>query len=199
MLTVYLLRHGETAYNADGNRYCGLTDIGLTERGVEQAKRAASFLKDTPIEAVYASPLQRAFTTAFLAIEGKIQIQKEERLKELDFGNWEGKTREEFVREDPELWNAWEKAPETARAGGTGNTGSEIVERVDAFFLEMLQTHRDRSIMVVAHNTVNRLYLAYKLGMPLRNYRRIVQENSAITLFELDNQGILSLHQLNTR
>src|SRR5690606_14389755 len=117
MLTVYLLRHGETAYNADGNRYCGLTDIGLTERGVEQAKRVAFFLKDTPIEAVYASPLQRAFTTAALAIEGKIQIQKEERLKELDFGNWEGKTREEFVREDPELWNAWEKAPETARAG----------------------------------------------------------------------------------
>ena len=39
MITICLLRHGETAYNADGNKYCGRTDIELTEKGLQQANR----------------------------------------------------------------------------------------------------------------------------------------------------------------
>ena len=47
------------------------------------------------------------------------------------------------------------------------------------------------------HNGTNRLYMAYKLGMPLSNYRRLFQENSAITLFELDDNGQFTLKKLN--
>jgi len=197
MLTVYLLRHGETAYNADGNRYCGLTDIGLTEKGVKQAHTIAQSLSSISFDAVYSSPLQRAYTTAALACRGKNEVVKDVRLTELDFGNWEGKTREEFVTEHPDVWQQWASDPENSRAGGTGNTAQEIVERVDAFFLEAINRHVKGTILVVAHNTVNRFYLAYKLGMPLRNYRRIVQENSAITLIHFDDLGMLSLQRLN--
>jgi len=197
MLTVYLLRHGETAYNADGNRYCGTTDIGLTEKGLRQAGAIAQSINKIQFDAVYASPLQRAYHTAKLASDNKYTVIKDERLLELDFGHWEGKTRAEFVAENPLLWEQWDTAPERYRAGGNGNTATEIVERVDNFLMEMLSKHIEGTILVVAHNTVNRLYLAYKLGMPLRNYRRIVQENSAITSFSLNNQGELMLHQLN--
>lgn len=197
MLTVYLLRHGETAYNADGNRYCGTTDIGLTDKGLRQAEMIAQSINNIQFDAVYASPLQRAYHTATLASNNKQEVVKDERLLELDFGQWEGKTRAEFVAENPLLWEQWDNAPEKYRAGGTGNTATEIVERVDCFFLEMLNKHTHGIILVVAHNTVNRLYLAYKLGMPLRNYRRLIQENSAITSFSLSNQGELALHQLN--
>ncbi|RYG42859.1 MAG: histidine phosphatase family protein, partial [Chitinophagaceae bacterium] len=55
------------------------------------------------------------------------------------------------------------------------------------------------TILVAAHNGVNRLYMAYKLGMPLRNYRQLVQHNSAITLFTLDEAGVLTLEYLNTK
>ena len=75
----------------------------------------------------------------------------------------------------------------------------EVVQRVDDFFNEMIRRHPSGTILVAAHNGVNRLYLAYKLGMPLRNYRRIVQENSAITLFTLDEGGELVLKMLNAR
>lgn len=197
MLTVYLLRHGETAYNADGNRYCGVTDIGLTEAGLKQAHTIAESLSPISFDAVYASPLQRAYITATYACKRKSNVIPDERLLELDFGNWEGKTREEFVAENPSLWEAWEASPETAQAGGTGSNGREVVTRVDAFFSEMQSRHSNGTLLVVAHNTVNRLYLAYKLGMPLRNYRQIVQENSAISIFKLDPQGILYLHKLN--
>lgn len=197
MLHVYLLRHGETTYNADGNRYCGRTDAELTENGLAQAHRVASALQGIKIDAVYASPLARAYRTAKIACGNRLPVVREPRLIELDFGAWEGKTRAEFVADDPTLWEAWNNDPATAAAGGTGDTALQVVERVDDFFAEMQRRHDGQTIVVVAHNGVNRLYLAYKLGMPLRNYRRLVQENSAITLIRFGGDEPFALLKLN--
>lgn len=196
MLNVYLLRHGETQYNADGNRYCGRTDIDLTAKGISQAETVYQQLKDKHIDAVYSSPLNRARYTAEIAT-GNSQVTTDERIIEVDFGMWEGKTKEEFIAEDPSLWEAWMTHPETAKAGGTGETAGQVVERVDSFFNELLKKHANETIVVVGHNGINRLYMAFKLGMELKNYRRIFQENSAITFFELDDNGEILLKKLN--
>lgn len=196
-LTIYLLRHGETAWNADNNRYCGRTDIELTEQGLQQAQIVREQLKGIDFMAVYSSPLQRASATAKIA-SGK-EVITDQRLIEADFGTWEKKTKEEFIAEDPKLWNNWMDDPATAKAGGTGETGMEVVQRVDHFFSELLSKHQSGNILVVAHNGVNRLYMAYKLGMPLRNYRQLVQLNSAITQFTLDKHGIFTLQFLNSK
>jgi broad specificity phosphatase PhoE len=199
MLNVYLLRHGETHWNADGNRYCGATDIGLTEKGIQQAHTAAELLKDTTFDAVYTSPLQRAHRTAAIASGNFPEIVVDERLTEASFGEWEGKTRAEFVAENPQLWDNWANDPDHTRAGGTGDTAMEIVTRVDEFFNEISKKHPNGTVLVVAHNAVNRFYMAWKLGMPLKHYRRIVQENASVTLFSLDDQGEFSLLKLNCR
>ncbi|MBS1602706.1 MAG: histidine phosphatase family protein [Bacteroidetes bacterium] len=196
MLSVYLLRHGQTPYNADGNRYCGHTDIGLTERGIRQALAVHERLRGVRLDAVYSSPLLRARRTAELA-SGWDTVQTDHRLIEIDFGSWEHKTREEFVSADPSSWEAWSRDPLNNRAGNTGESGAEIVARLDDFFNEMLVRHAGQTILAVGHNGVNRLYMAHKLGMPLQHYRRIVQENSAVTLFELDDNGAFTLHRLN--
>lgn len=198
MLNVYLLRHGETAYNADGNRYCGRTDIDLTSKGTQQANLVNSQLKGMLFDAVYSSPLKRALYTAEIA-SGLKMVQTDVRLIEVDFGEWEGKTKEEFIEEKASLWTDWMNDPEHARAGGTGETGANVVSRVDDFYKEMLDKYPDGNILVVGHNGINRLYLAYKLGMPLKYYRRIVQENSSITMFSLDEHGELNLKLLNSK
>lgn len=198
MPTIYLLRHGETSMNADGNRYCGRTDIGLTEKGMAQAEEVRNQLKHIIIDQVYASPLQRAYTTAKIA-SGNKKVIVDERLIEVDFGLWEGKTREEFIAEDASVWNAWCSNPAISKAGGTGETAGEIVTRVNSFFEDMVKKHANEKIVVVAHNGINRLFLAYKLGMHLKDYRRIVQENSSITMFSLDEQGEISLKLLNSK
>ena len=195
MLNVYLLRHGETAYNADGNRYCGRTDISLTDKGLAQAKSVNQRLQGVNIDAVYSSPLTRARLTAEIAT-GK-QVTTDQRIIEVDFGDWEHKTKEEFYAENPTLWDNWAKDPATAQAGGTGETGQQVMDRVDAFYAEMLQKHPNQTIVVVGHNGINRLFMAHKLGMELKNYRRIFQENSAITLLELDDKGEMTLKKLN--
>lgn len=196
-LTIYLLRHGETAWNADNNRYCGRTDIELTERGLQQAQAVHEQLAGIEFNGVYASPLQRAHITAKIA-SGR-EVTTDPRLIEADFGQWENKTKEEFIAEDPKLWHDWMQDPATAKAGGTGETGMDVVLRVDQFFTDLLAKHASGTFMVVAHNGVNRLYMAYKLGMPLRNYRQIVQLNSAITQFTLDEKGIFTLQFLNSK
>ncbi|SKB81997.1 histidine phosphatase family protein [Dyadobacter psychrophilus] len=198
MLTVYLLRHGETFYNADGNRYCGATDIGLTELGTQQAYFAAEMLKSIEFDAIYASPLQRAFNTATIA-SGSGSVIADSRLTEANFGIWEGKTRAEFVAENPELWKQWSDDPDCTQAGGSGETAMEVVRRVDDFFTEKEQQHDGQTILVVAHNAVNRFYMAYKLGMPLKNYRRLVQDNSTVTIFSLGGAEPFSLLKLNSR
>lgn len=198
MLNIYLLRHGETTYNADGNRYCGRTDIGLTDKGLQQAAAVAKQLNGIHFEGLYASPLERAYQTACIA-SGDAQVQKEARLIEVDFGQWEGKTRAQFVAEDPESWNNWSADPARHRAGGNGETATEVVERVTEFFEEIRQKHLSGNILVVAHNGVNRLFMAAKLGMPLQNYRKLVQQNSAITLLSIDEEGEFSLELLNSK
>jgi len=196
MLNVYLLRHGETQYNADGNRYCGKTDIALTEKGIRQANAVCKQLAGVKFDAVYSSPLTRARRTAEIASGGQ-QVITDERLIEASFGRWEGKTKEEFIPEDPQLWDDWMNDPANTRAGGEGETAQEIVDRADDFYRWALQKHKDQTILVVGHNGLNRFYLAYKLGMPLSNYRRIVQENSSVTFFQLDDDAVIGLQKLN--
>lgn len=197
LLKVYLLRHGQTAWNADNNRYCGRTDIPLTENGLAQADAVRHQLEGVHLDGVYTSPLQRARITAQIA--SGLEPIADERLIEADFGQWEYKTREEFVAENPASWQNWDTDPTDVRAGVTGETAREIVTRVDDFFKELYQRHAGQTILVAAHNGVNRLYMAYKLGMPLRNYRQIVQHNSAITFFTLDSKGLFTLEYLNTK
>jgi alpha-ribazole phosphatase/probable phosphoglycerate mutase len=200
MLTVYLLRHGETFWNADGNRYCGATDIGLTDQGIQQAHAVVNVLKGVSFDAIYSSPLQRAFRTAQIA-SGKLDedIVIDGRLTEANFGKWEGKTREEFIAENPDLWTNWCQSPDQIRAGGNGETALEVINRVADFFRDAQHKHPAGTILVVAHNAVNRFYMAWKLGMPLKNYRKLVQENSSLTVFSLDTDGDFSLLKLNCR
>lgn len=199
MLNVYLLRHGETTWNADGNRYCGATDVELTEKGLSQAAQARELLKGLQFDAVYSSPLQRAFITATITSGNRADIIQDPLLMEASFGQWEGKTRAEFIAENPELWDQWETDPTDTRAGQTGETAGEVVERVDRFFRNVAERHPNGTILVVAHNAVNRFFLAYKLGMPLKNYRRILQENSSVTHFSLDENHEIVLNKLNCR
>lgn len=198
MLKIYLVRHGETSFNADGNRYCGITDVELTEKGKKQAGTLASLISSISFDAVYSSPLQRAKITAETAIPDA-SIQVDPRLIELDFGSWEGKTRQEFIEEDPGIWNKWNQDPTNQRAGGNGESAGKLLERLSDFMQDMIQKHPSGKVLVVAHNAVNRFLIASLLEIPLKNYRKIVQENSSITILGYEKTNGFSLLKLNCK
>lgn len=197
MVTICLLRHGETAYNADGNRYCGHTDIDLTDKGIAQAYRMKKLLKDFQFDAIFSSPLKRAKNTAIIASGKEEEVLVDMRLIEVDFGQWEGKRPEEFQLEDPQSWDNWLAAPERFQAGNTGETAKEVVARLNSFYTELLDKYDDKTVLIVGHNGINRFFIASQLGMPLKNYRKIVQENSALTLLTLSKENGVHLLKLN--
>ena len=199
MVKIYLLRHGETAWNRDHNRYCGRTDIELSEVGREQAQKAREVLKSITFDAVYASTLKRAIETAHVVTGVEVPfIQTDSRLVEVDFGEWEGKQKETFIKEDPDVWNTWYQQPEKSRAGKTGETASEAFERARSFYAALTEKHQpDETILVTAHNTLNRIFIAGMLEMPLKNYRSINQFNTAITVFTLEKDQPISFLEIN--
>jgi len=165
---------------------------------LEQAHLAAAQLKNISFSAVFSSPLERAYRTAQIAGGGQ-KVNSDDRLIEADFGNWEGKSKETFIPENEQLWQNWCEDPTQTKAGGTGESAGEVINRVEDFYRWLQQQYPAGNILVVAHNGVNRFYLAYKLGMPLKNYRKLVIDNSSVTLFELDGDGELSLVHLNSK
>jgi alpha-ribazole phosphatase/probable phosphoglycerate mutase len=184
MVTICLLRHGETAFNADGNKYCGRTDVGLTKKGLAQAERMCMLLR-------------RAKATAEIACANPEVVMVDERLIEIDFGQWEGKRSDEFIAEDPDTWDKWITDPSQYCAGKTGENGNMILNRLRSFYQDILYKHDGQVVLVVAHNGVNRFFMADQLGMPLKNYRRIVQDNSALTMVTLDKTDGFKLLKLN--
>ena len=189
MTRVFLLRHGETDWNARGNRYCGLTDVPLSDRGSLQAAAAAASLAARPLAAVVTSPLHRARETAKLAAGGRVEVVEDPRLLEIDFGGWEGLPAEEIPRADPGAWTAWLADPSSARAGGTGETGAEVAERARAALEDLRHRFPGFEVAVVGHNTLNRLLLVSILGAPLASYRRVAQANGCINVVDVGETG----------
>jgi broad specificity phosphatase PhoE len=166
-----LARHGQTEWHHD-NRYVSRTDIGLNKTGRRQAEMLASRAEEEEPDLVLCSPLVRALETARpLAEACGMEPRTDERLRELDFGEWEGRTLAEIREENPESVSLFEQDP--ARHGFPGGESlHEGAERVLGTFVDLHRSHAGRTVLVVAHNTLLRLGLCRMLDIPLRDYRR---------------------------
>lgn len=178
----FLLRHGETEWNAQ-NRFCGRSDVPLSDAGREQARRLGDRLKSVPLDVLYTSPLRRAFETARL-ISDAIGLESivDERLAEINYGRWEGKTLDEIIADDPPLYEAW-KADPGKMAPPEGETGIEAQQRVVPFLEALAERHRGQRVAVVFHKTVCRLAVCHFLGMSPSDYRRrLTMDNTALNI-----------------
>jgi len=184
MAFFYFARHGETTWNALG-RWCGRTDVPLSDVGRRQAQLLAQRLKQISVDALYSSPLGRAMETA--GIVGKAVGREpvaDDRLVELNYGNWEGRTYEETRRDAPDVYAAWERNPASV-APPEGESGEQLIARVTPFLTVMAQKHPSGNVVVVCHRTVNRLIACHIMGAPLAEYRqRIPMDNAALNIFE---------------
>ncbi len=183
---LYLVRHGETDWSRDGNRYCGRTNVSLNATGLEQARQVGDALHDRPIATIYASPLDRAMATAqVIAMPHNLSVDPVTDLVEIDFGRWDGLQRSDIERNDFDQWSRWLNNPATTVAGHTGETANDVLNRTKPFFESLVRSHGGESIVIVAHNTLNRLVIAESLEMPLFKYRSLSQNCGAVTIAEL--------------
>ena len=109
---ISFVRHGETAHNREG-KFQSRADVELSARGLEQVARLATRLANAEIAAVYSSPWARARQTAMaIAAVAGCEVEVDDRLIELDYGDWDGRLLSDV---GPEEWTAWRADP-TARA-----------------------------------------------------------------------------------
>jgi uncharacterized phosphatase len=194
----YLMRHGETEWNRDSNRYCGRSDIPLSDEGRDQAEAAAASMQSAGIDLVYASDLGRAIDTAtFIAQQRHLPILRDERLTEADFGSWEGLWRNDIEERYPDSWRSWKADPTSVKAGETGESGADIYRRMDGFFKEKATEHPGKRILVVSHSTAIRIYLAGMLSMPLKAYRQLTISNASVSVLETNEEEGMRLLLLN--
>lgn len=189
MARFYFLRHGETAWNAQG-RLCGRTDVPLSDEGRRQAQLLALRLRPISVDALYSSPLSRALETACLIGQALgLEPVMDNRLAELNYGTWEGRTFEEIERGTPVAYKAWEGDP-AHLAPPQGESGMELIQRVMPFLVEAAQHHKQGNVVVVCHKTVCRLLACHILGVPLTEYRRrITVDNAAVNILEAVEGG----------
>jgi alpha-ribazole phosphatase/probable phosphoglycerate mutase len=172
-----LVRHAEPAPDVRGRCY-GTLDVDLSARGREQAAALAQALRDEPIDLVVSSPRRRALETA-AALGRPVEI--DERLCELDFGDFEGRTYEELEREEPELFRRWMSAPTTVRFP-SGESYADLRVRATAAFAD-LRARAERAV-VVTHGGVIRAGLAAWLELPDRAVFRLDQRHCGVTVVE---------------
>ena len=134
MLNLLLTRHGNAA--SPDVMLGGRLDVPLTEKGRREAEALAARLAGVRIDRIIASPMLRALETAQPIARGR-QVEIDERLREQDYGTWEGMTHGEIEARDPELRSRWEADPATTRAPG-GECGNDVAGRVLSFLADLL-------------------------------------------------------------
>jgi len=149
---IVLVRHGET----DGEssiRFHGTTDVALAPEGREQMKAVARQLRFESFDGLFSSPLRRAWGAAWI-VGGGSEISLVPQFREVDFGRWEGLTRDEIEARDPVLAKDWQDGAEGFEYPG-GESRSDFRARVESG-LDALLASGLRSVLVVAHKGVIR-------------------------------------------
>ena len=168
MRRLTLIRHGLTAWNVSG-RFQGHSDIPLSPEGRSQSVLLAAYVANFPaIDALVSSPLERAVETARIALPGH-EVLFDERLRELDFGDFEGRTREELERDA--RWHAWLEDPFMMRAPG-GEAYAQLRDRVIAWLVEARARFEGGHVVAVTHSGTIQMLLASLLGVERPRWRK---------------------------
>ncbi len=198
-MRILLARHGETPWNAEG-RYQGQEDIALSDVGTAQARALGERLRDVRIDRAVASPLARARRTAELALGDARagQLALDPGFMEIAHGSWEGLLASEIAARDPQRLRDWRDAPDTVQMPDGGECLRQVLDRAWPALeraCEGLGAHD--TVLVVAHDAVNRVLLCRVLGIPLAHLWNFRQAPTTLNLLEGADPASLEVVRLN--
>jgi alpha-ribazole phosphatase len=191
MLTLHLVRHGDTTQAADGI-FCGDLDPPLTEHGRLQAERVALAVQSLGVSALYCSPKVRARTTAEpIARVCNLPPTIADGLREMAYGAWEGRQEIEIRRDEPEAYEAWRMDPALVSPPG-GEGAFAIAARALPVVLQARREHPQGHVMLVSHKATIRVIVCSLLGVPLGRFRsHVACPTASITSFEFGDRGAM--------
>jgi probable phosphoglycerate mutase len=174
-----LIRHGETAWNAE-SRIQGQLDVPLSNAGIWQAGRLAQRLADEHIDAIVASDLARAWLTAQpIGQSRQIEPLPDVRLRERHFGLFQGHTLDHIAVTWPSEFAAWRQR-DPAWAIPEGESGTQFIGRVLEALDEITQRHAGGTVAVVAHGGVLDVAYRHARGLTWNAPRQHLMANAAL-------------------
>jgi broad specificity phosphatase PhoE len=191
MTKIILVRHGHVE-GISPERFRGRADLSLTAEGVKQAEATARRIHATwTPSAIYASPLSRAVATAE-AIGRPIGLSPNslDGLVDIDYGKWQGLTPDQVKAQWPELLDTWYRSPDWAAFPG-GETLQDVLTRAVSALREVIQRHPRDTVVLVGHDSVNRVILLHALQLPLSRYWRLAQRPCAINEIDFSENGLV--------
>jgi len=172
---LWLIRHPEPDEAVRGICY-GSLDVPLSPRGIEQARSIAHWLSSHRLDAIYTSPSQRCVEAARCIATGRsCSVETADALRELDFGDFEGRSYDEIAELHPDLYSDWMAHPTQVHFPG-GENFRTVADRVTALTGGLPGRH----IAFVSHGGPIRIILADVLGMQPDSIFRIGQSYGAV-------------------
>lgn len=178
---IYIVRHGETEWNAAG-RIQGHTDVALSPRGREQARATARRLAGAPFDAAYSSDMQRTRDTARIILGARaVPLRSVPELREYHKGVFEGLTVAEYRQRYPELYRAsLVNDPDFAPPGG--ETIRQCAARLAGFVAALRERHPEDNLLIVGHGGSLRSCVVALLDLPLEANWKFVMHNCALSV-----------------
>jgi broad specificity phosphatase PhoE len=151
-MRITLVRHGETI-GQSSIRYYGVSDIPLSDTGRQQMRRVRDAFRDQAFDTVFTSRLCRSIEAAEIITAGRSLLTPVPAFDEVDFGRWEGWTRQEIAARDPENFRRCQEGSDSFRYP-EGESRSDFRARVSSGLAEALQDNRGASVLMVLHRGV---------------------------------------------
>ena len=178
--TVLLVRHGQANSNVTGY-YMGWSNEDLSETGYTQVRSLSSRLASLPIASVYSSPLQRTCTTAtILAKPHGLEVETSDDLIEIQIGDWQGLHIDEVGQRWPELWKQSRIDPSEITMPN-GESFQQVTERAIRGFDKIVAANQGKQVIIVSHEIVVKVLVAYALGVSNSIYRRFEINNASLS------------------
>lgn len=202
-----LVRHGQSSFNAERRIQGRCDESVLTEKGRASARQLGATLSNLTFDAVYTSPLQRAKHTAEVilsCLESPAPLQLSDNLMEIDLPLWEKMLAEDIQEKFPEEYLSWRERPQEFRMVIPTPEGSRehfpilaLYEQARQFWQEILPRHNGHTLLIVAHNAINRALLSTAIGISPVNHHSIQQSNCCINVLNFAG-GLDQLVQLES-
>jgi probable phosphoglycerate mutase len=199
MTTFYFVRHGQTLANASGLKQGQINteNTELNETGIQQVTRLAEHFDLDFAQHLVASPLNRTQQTAALLNKtGQLSLQTDERLLEISYGQWDGKSNQKLMTAYPDVFDdiLHDVLPQYVKYATEGETFEQVVERVQIFLDEMTKNYPTDNIVVVTHGFTIKAVIMATFGITPATIHLPEPGNASMTKLTQTTDGQKYLH-----
>jgi alpha-ribazole phosphatase/probable phosphoglycerate mutase len=194
---IYLVRHGQVEGHKE-KRYNGHANVSLTQLGREQSDRVCDSLAGQPLSAVYSSDLDRSrYCAELIAATHDLTVSTHESLRELNLGEWEGRTWAELQKTYPDDWQARLRDLVNFQVPG-GESLQNAADRIRPTIQKIIENHPNDDVALVAHGGANRIILLDAIGAALGQAFSIEQDYGCLNIIDYFADGNSVVKLLNS-